>query len=139
MAQGSWKARKEFSGLWKFKLLSNLSTMMLVSVVGFLLLLFAAVIFFATQIPSPNNLTNRDIASATKIYDRSGELLYDIYQNQNRTPVKLTDVPEYVKQATISIEDKDFYKHPGFSVTGFIRSLFELIVHRRVEGGLTPT
>src|SRR5439155_461841 len=106
------------SGLWKFKFLSGVSNLMLFGVIGFLLLLFGAVIFFATQIPSPQDLTNRDIASSTKIYDRSGELLYDIYQNQNRTPIKLSDVPDYVKKATISIEDKDFYKHSGFSVTG---------------------
>lgn len=112
---------------------------MLTSVIGFLLLLFSAVIFFATQIPSPQDLTTRDIASSTKIYDKDGELLYDIYQNQNRTPIKLSDVPGYVKQATISIEDKDFYKHSGFSISGITRSLFDLVVHRRVEGGSTLT
>ena len=139
MAHGSWKVRKEAQGLWKLKFLSNLSTGMLVLVVGFLLLLFGAVIFFATQIPSPSDLTNRDVAASTKIYDKSGELLYDIYQNQNRTPIKLSDVPEHVKQATIAIEDKDFYKHSGFSISGITRSVFELIVHRKVEGGSTLT
>ncbi len=139
MAAGSWKARREYSKAWKFKFLSRLSTFMLIAVVGFLLLLFGAVIFFGTQIPSPQDLATRDIASSTKIYDRNGELLYDIYQNQNRTPVKLTDVPQYVKQATISIEDKDFYKHAGFSIPGIARSVFDLIVHRQVEGGSTLT
>ncbi len=139
MAHGSWKVRKQAQGLWKLKFLSNLSTMMLVTVVGFLLLLFASVIFFATQIPSPQDLTNRDIAASTKIYDRNGELLYDIYAAQNRTPIKLNQVPVYVTQATISIEDKDFYKHSGFSIPGIARSVFELIVHRKVEGGSTLT
>src|SRR5438105_574791 len=114
MAFGSFKARREHSKLWKFKFLSRLSNSMLFIVIGFLVLLFGSVIFFATQIPSPQDLTNRDIASSTKIFDRDGELLYDIYQNQNRTPVKLSDIPDYVKKATISIEDKDFYSHSGF-------------------------
>lgn len=109
------------------------------TVIGFLLLIFGAVIFFATQIPSPQDLTNRDVAQATKIYDRNGELLYDIYQNQNRTPIKLEDIPEHVKQSTIAIEDKDFYTHGGFSLVGITRSLFDLAVHRRVEGGSTLT
>lgn len=135
MAIGSWKARKDSSGIWKFKFLSNLSTLILVSVVGFLLLLFGAVIFFATQIPNPSDLSNRSIAQATKIFDRKGQLLYDIYQDQNRTPIKLGDIPVYVKEATISIEDKDFYKHGGFSITGIARSVFDLIIHRQVEGG----
>jgi len=139
MVQGSWKARKEYQRMWKFKFLTSLSNGMLIIVIGFLLLLFGGVIFFATQIPSPDDLTNRQIASSTKIYDRNGELLYDIYQNQNRTPIKLEDAPDVVKKATISIEDKDFYKHGGFSITGIVRSLFELVVHRRVEGGSTLT
>ncbi len=135
MTPGSWKARKEHSKLWKFKFLSNMSTVMLVGVVGFLLLVFGVVIYFGTQIPSPEDLTTRSVASSTKIFDRSGELLYDIYQNQNRTPVKLTDIPLYVKEATISIEDKDFYKHGGFSVTGILRSVFLLVINRKIEGG----
>lgn len=135
MTPGSWKARQESRKLWKFKFLSSLSTLMLVGVIGFLLLLFGAVVFFATQIPSPQDLTNRDVASSTKIYDRNGELLYDIYQNQNRTPVKLADIPDYVKMATISIEDKDFYKHAGFSIPGIARSFFDLLIHRQIEGG----
>ncbi len=135
MSDGSWKARKEYSKLWRFKFLSNLSSGLLFLVIGFLLFLFGSVIFFATQVPSPQDLSTREIASSTKIYDKSGELLYDIYQNQNRTPVKLSDIPDYAKKATISIEDKDFYKHGGFSVTGIARSVFDLIIHRQIEGG----
>ncbi len=139
MTSGSWKARQENKKVWKFKFLSNLSNGILIIVVGFLLLLFGTVIYFATQIPNPSDLSSRDIAEATKIHDKNGQLLYDIYQNENRTPIKLSDIPDYVKQATISIEDKDFYKHGGFSITGIARSVFDLIVHRQVEGGSTLT
>lgn len=139
MTSGSWKARKEYSRVWRFKFLSSLSTGMLIMVVGFLLILFGSVIFFATQIPSPSDLTNRNIAQATKILDRNGELLYDIYLDQNRTPIKLSEIPEHVKFATIAIEDKDFYKHSGFSIVGIVRSVFELVVNRRIEGGSTLT
>ncbi len=98
-------------------------------------MLFGAVIFFATQVPDPSDLSSREIASATKIFDKNGQLLYDIYQNQNRTPVKLSDIPPYIKEATISIEDKDFYKHGGFSLVGIGRAFFDLVIHRQVEGG----
>ncbi len=135
MSQGSWKARRESSKVWKFKLLTHLSNSIILIVIGFLLLLFGGVIFFATQVPSPDELTSRFVAQSTKIYDRDNELLYDIYEGQNRTPVKFEDIPDTVKKATISIEDKDFYKHSGFSVTGIARSIFNLIIHRKVEGG----
>lgn len=104
-------------------------------VLGGMLLMVLVVIFFITQVPSPDQLTNRSVAQATKIYDRNGELLYDIFKNENRTPVKLTDIPPVVKEATISIEDKDFYKHQGFSVVGIVRSFIDLILHHQVEGG----
>lgn len=93
------------------------------------------VIYFFTQIPSPEDLQSRFVAQSTKIYDRDGELLYDIFQNQNRTPVKLENIPEVVKKATISIEDKDFYNHGGFDVWGIVRSFYRLVIHRRIEGG----
>lgn len=135
MSLGSFKARREHSQLWKFKFLSNLSTSLLVGVVLFIMVVIASVVFFATQVPSPSDLTNRDIAQATKIYDKNGELLYDIFENQNRTPIKLSEVPEHVKQATIAIEDKDFYKHSGFSLIGISRSLYDLAMSRSIQGG----
>lgn len=103
------------------------------------MLFIGLVVFFATQIPSPEQLTNRNIAQSTKIYDREGELLYDIFQDQNRTPIKLSEIPDHVKWATIAIEDKDFYKHQGFSLMGIGRALFDLTIHRRLEGGSTLT
>ncbi len=135
MALRSWRARKEGSRLWRFKFLSNLSTGMLVAVVVGLLVVLLSVVFFATQVPSPEDLVNREIVSSTKIYDRDNQLLYDIYQNQNRTPIKLVEIPEQVKQATISIEDKDFYQHGGFSIPGIARSIFDIVVYRKIEGG----
>lgn len=135
MSIGSWKARRERSQLWKFKFLSKLSTGMLILAVGSILVVLTTVVVFATQIPSPEDLTSRAVAQATKIYDRDGELLYDIYDDQNRTPVKLGDIPEHVKQATIAIEDKEFYSHPGFSIMGILRSVYALATSGQIQGG----
>lgn len=128
------RPKKTFS-FSKIKILSSMSTWMLWGVVAFIIMVVGVIVFFAFQIPSPDQLQNRVVAESTKIYDRNGDLLYDIFQNQNRTPVKLTEIPDSVKKATISIEDKDFYKHGGFSVIGIGRSLFELAIHHQVEGG----
>ena len=114
--------------------------MLLFSVLGGAVLIIATVVFFAASVPSPSELSSRGVAQATKIYDRNGELLYDIFKDQNRTPIKLEEVPEVVKQATISIEDKDFYKHQGFSIIGLIRGLiYEPLVRQRAQGGSTLT
>jgi len=119
----------------KAKFLSGISTLMLAGILGVMLLAIAVIIFFTTQVPSPGQLTSRSVAQATKIYDRNGELLYDIFKNENRTPIKLEDVPDNVKKATIAIEDKDFYKHQGFSALGISRAFYELALNRKIEGG----
>lgn len=94
---------------------------------------------FLTSLPNPQLLTQRDLEVSTKILDRNGQLLYEIYVDQNRTPVKLEDIPLVAKQATIAIEDANFYHHPGFSVRGMIRALSEILVHKNVQGGSTIT
>jgi len=94
---------------------------------------------FLQSLPNPQLLTQRDLEVSTKILDRNGQLLYEIYVDQNRTPVKLEDIPLVVKQATIAIEDHDFYQHPGFSVRGIVRALSEIVVHKQVQGGSTIT
>lgn len=90
-------------------------------------------------LPSPKLLAQRDIQVTTKLYDRHGALLYEIYADQNRTPIPLPEIPPFVKQATIAIEDKDFYKHSGFSITGMIRAAREDLLNHDRQGGSTIT
>jgi penicillin-binding protein 1C len=104
-------------------------------------LIFAAVTFYLyvlKDLPSPKNI-NTNLALTTHIRDRNGVELYKIYQNQNRTLVKLADLPDYVKQSIISIEDKNFYSHQGFSPTGTFRAFWRLVTNQRLEGGSTIT
>jgi 1A family penicillin-binding protein len=95
--------------------------------------------FVFQDLPSPSSLTSQAIPLTTHIRDRKGRELYKIYDSQNRTLAKLTDLPLQVKQATISIEDKDFYKHKGFSFSGTLRALWRIISQDRLEGGSTIT
>src|SRR3989344_5840177 len=86
----------------KNKLLTSLSTLILTGILGLVVLIIVVVVFFATQVPSPEQLTSRNIEQSTKIYDRNGELLYDIFKNENRTTAKLSDIPDNVKKSTIA-------------------------------------
>lgn len=90
-------------------------------------------------LPNPRLLTARDIDVTTKIFDRNGVLLYEIYADENRTPVKLSDIPDTVKHATIAIEDKDFYRHNGFSLRGIARAVRESFLRGKIQGGSTIT
>src|SRR3989344_2571953 len=103
-----------------------------------LLLIFG--VWFATKdLPSPKQLETRDLAQTTKIYDRSGKLLFNIYNEQNRTVVPLSEIPENLKHATIAIEDKDFYKHKGFDIYGIARAARKTLLEGSLQGGSTIT
>ncbi len=76
---------------------------------------------------------------ATKIFDRNQRLIYEIYSNKKRTPIKISDLPKFVPEATISIEDKNFYSHSGIDILGIIRGLSKTFTQGRAEGGSTLT
>lgn len=90
-------------------------------------------------LPNPQLLAHRDLEVTTKIFDRNGILLYEIYADQNRTPIPLAQIPNYVRAGTIAIEDKDFYKHQGFSLSGMARAIREIILTGQIQGGSTIT
>ncbi len=92
-------------------------------------------------LPDPGNLMERSVEQSTKIYDRTGKVvLYDIHGNIKRTVIKLEDIPETVKWATIAIEDKKFYEHKGFDLRGILRSIIiDITRGGKVQGGSTIT
>src|SRR5437879_2815043 len=63
----------------------------------------------------------------SRIYDRNGKLLYEFVDPKagRRTVIHLADVPESVIDATIAVEDKNFYTNPGFDVQGVIRAAYD--------------
>ncbi len=109
----------------------------------FLFLLSSIGVFFymyvIKDLPKPTELITRKPIVSTKIYDRNGNLLYTIFKDENRTLIPLSSIPEYAKQATISIEDKDFYKHKGLSIRGMLRAFKRNMGSENLQGGSTIT
>lgn len=112
-------------------------------VIIILLLTLSWSYYFYIQIflglPSPHQLKKRSQKLTTQILDRNGQLLFKIYQDENRTPVSLNSLPPYVKNAFLAIEDNGFYYHSGFSVSSVIRAIYHNISRQRTEGGSTIT
>lgn len=95
---------------------------------------------FVKNLPAPNSIGKVNFPLSTHLYDRNGKLLYEIYREQNRTPVSLKELPLYVAQSTIAIEDKNFYRHGGISlISGIFRAVKEMIIQRKIQGGSTIT
>jgi 1A family penicillin-binding protein len=95
--------------------------------------------YWLKNLPNPQLLNRRDLEVSTKIFDRNGVLLYEVYTDQNRTPIPLKDIPDTIKQATIAIEDREFYQHAGFSIKGITRAAREILMNKKIQGGSTIT
>ncbi|MDD4271240.1 MAG: PBP1A family penicillin-binding protein [Patescibacteria group bacterium] len=101
---------------------------------------YGGFLWLTHDLPDPNRLIERQVPESTKIYDRTGQtILYEIHGDQKRTMISLKDVPENLKNATISIEDKDFYKHGGFSLWAIFRTIITDIFFGKTAGGSTLT
>jgi len=99
------------------------------------------VLYFAKTVPSIQEIGSQQISQSTKIYDRTGTvLLYDVDNGDHRTLVPFDQIPQSVKDATIAIEDQNFYNEPAFDIKGIFRALFvDITTHSFAEGGSTIT
>lgn len=96
--------------------------------------------YFSRSLPDPDKLIDRQVAQSTKIYDRTGEhLLYEISGEQKRTVVKLEDLPTYVPQAVIALEDRTFYDHSGFNIQRLIKAVIYKVFGQSGPGASTLT
>src|SRR5690606_32565374 len=98
------------------------------------------ILWVSRDLPTPGKLANGDTKDSTRIMDRNDKLLYSFYKDYNRIYVTLDKIPETLRDATISIEDKNFYSNKGFSITGMFRGLvIDPIFRGRATGGSTIT
>lgn len=96
--------------------------------------------FLLQDLPSPTRLTSSEnFAVSSQIFDRNGNLLYEVYGDEHRIPIKIEDLPPYVYQASIAIEDQYFYRHWGFDIIGILRAARSNLSGGRLEGGSTIT
>lgn len=88
----------------------------------------------------PSELAKRVQTTVTRYYDRNGVLLWeDKGSGSYKLVVKSDEIAKTMKQATVAIEDRDFYKHGGVSVPGLIRAAINNSQGDSVQGGSTLT
>ncbi len=111
-----------------------------------LILLFAGIFIFTSgvvifwfsslRIPDFHSFENRKVVNSTQIYDRTGEiLLYDIHQNIKRTNIPFEQMGVNIKNATVAIEDSEFYNHSGIRVTSTLRAVLSNLFGVGIGGG----
>jgi penicillin-binding protein 1A len=111
-----------------------------VAIVVFFVLMVGIFAYFRKDLPNINDLSGSKIGGSITYYDRSGQnILWQDYDAVKRVPVTGDQLPDNMRQATVAIEDKDFYKHGAFDVRGIIRAgVHDAFSHGGgVQGGST--
>jgi 1A family penicillin-binding protein len=93
------------------------------------------------RIPDFHSFGDRKVISSTKIFDRTGEvLLYDIHQDVKRTIIPFSEMGSNIKNATVAIEDREFYNHSGIKITSIARAVLSNFLNiGKTQGGSTIT
>jgi membrane peptidoglycan carboxypeptidase len=123
-------------GIMALKILGIVILVMFIMTLG----VFA---YFRKDLKNINDVSGSNLGGSISYYDRTGQtLLWQDYNAVKRVPVTNSkDISIYVKQATVAVEDKDFYKHRGFDLKGITRAAYVDVLHRggATQGGSTIT
>ncbi len=91
------------------------------------------------SLPSVTALETVEPLQGSKVYDDNDELLQE-FQVERRILIPLPQIPKYLRDAVISVEDARFYSHWGVDPMGIARAVYQNFRRGRiVEGGSTIT
>ncbi|WML44209.1 biosynthetic peptidoglycan transglycosylase [Neobacillus sp. PS3-40] len=121
-----WDMVKRF---WKNRHLTQI--LLLIVLVVFLL----TIVYFAWLASRANvQSLKKGLSQPTVIYDKDGDIASNVATNRT-TGISIKDVPKYVPNAVVAIEDERFYQHGGFDVKGIARVFFHNLLAGRITGG----
>jgi penicillin-binding protein 1A len=105
------------------------------------LVLLIAIVYVsavASDIPPLKKLLPIEQQTSSTIYAANGQPLGVIEGDSLRTPVSSAQIPSYLKNATVAIEDQRFYQHGAIDLTSIIRAaLADVVTGQTVQGGST--
>lgn len=112
-----------------------------IGMVAMFLIIVGVFAYFRKDLPEITDLSGDKLGGSITYYDRTGQtVLWQDYDGVKRVPVSGDNISEYMKQATVAIEDKNFYSHGAFDVTAIIRAgLNDVFGGSSRQGGSTIT
>lgn len=97
----------------------------------------ATYLWFVRDLSSKEKIINRKNAGVI-LFDRNNVQFFTLYGGQTRKTVPLAEIPKSMQEAVVASEDRDFYKHPGFSIEGIGRAIVANFREERLaQGGST--
>lgn len=124
--------------LKKIKMIRLLALLGFGGAIAGVMIFFIMFAVFSRDLPKPGQVVRRE-GFSTVVTDREGKVLYDLFSEERRVPVPIDQIPEDLQQATVAIEDKNFYNHRGFDILTPFRIVYNLVFRKRVVGGSTLT
>ncbi|MCA9362577.1 penicillin-binding protein, partial [Candidatus Kaiserbacteria bacterium] len=127
------KIRKWFTKNWKEMLID----LLIFGFAAFIILGATILVWISTlEIPDLSAFEERRVLQSTKIFDRTGEvLLYDLHQDVRRTIIPFEEMSRHIKNATVAIEDDQFYNHIGIDFMAIIRAAVSNFSQGNLLGG----
>ncbi|MBI2592093.1 penicillin-binding protein [Candidatus Saccharibacteria bacterium] len=112
-----------------------------IATVAIFILTLGVFAYFRKDLPNIKDISGSKLGGSISYYDRTGQtLLWQDYDAIKRVPVAGTEISQFIKDATVAVEDRDFYKHRGFDIKAISRAAFNDIFHRGAkQGGSTIT
>lgn len=112
-----------------------------IAILALFLLLVGVFAYFRKDLPNLRDISGNNIGGSIRYYDRTGQtLLWEDYDAVKRNPVKEDGISQYMKDATVAVEDKDFFNHGGFDTKGIARAgISNALGHGSTQGGSTIT
>ncbi|WP_280252520.1 transglycosylase domain-containing protein [Nocardia abscessus] len=96
--------------------------------------LLSVLAYWSAEIPDPSAVQTNQIATILAA-DGSTVIAKIVPPDGNRMPVPLSDVPQPVRDAVLSAEDRNFYTNPGYSTSGFLRAVRDNLLGKDNAGG----
>ncbi len=101
-----------------------------------------ALAYYQSQLPLLNGIANHTSFQSTRIYDRKGRLLYELYDPKygRRTYVDYNNISPLLLKATVAAEDHSFWQNSGVDFQGILRAIVANLQNQSVvQGGSTIT
>lgn len=85
------------------------------------------------------NFTEFNTSLPTRLLDINGEVITEFASDEKRELISIDELPEHMINALLTREDRNFYKHDGFSLMALMRAVLGQITGRDAGGGSTLT